>query len=80
MLTKELNYGNLWENLERKSRHSLSNAHSGNLLSQMLTYIKKKYYHISEKVADVDFVWHPDTLFEPNDISVGTSLSCRKYC
>ena len=75
MLTKELKSGNLRENLERKFRHSLSNAHSSNLLRQMLTYIKKKYYHISKKVAYVGFVWHPDTLFEPSDISVGTSLS-----
>ena len=25
------------------------------------------------------FIWHPDTLFQPNDILVGTSLTCRKY-
>ena len=56
------------------------------LLRQMPTYIEKKHYHVGKKFADVDFVWHPDTLFQPNDISVGTSLSvsvsvslsCRK--
>ena len=32
-----------------------------------------------QKVADVGFVWHPDTLFQSNDISVGTYLSCRSY-
>ena len=30
-----------------------------------------------KKVAHVGFVWNPDTLFQPNDISVGTSFSCK---
>ena len=29
---------------------------------------------IGQKVAEVCFVWHQDTLFQPNDILVGTSL------
>ena len=41
---------------------------------QMQTYIEKKHYHDSKKVADVGFEWHPDTSFQPNDISVGTSV------
>ena len=32
-----------------------------------------------QKIAHVGFVSHQDTLFQPNDISVGTSFSCRKW-
>ena len=45
---------------------------------QMPTYIEKNHYHVCKKVADVGFLWHPDTLFQPNDILVGTSLSLVK--
>ena len=38
-----------------------------------------KHYHVEKKFANIDFVWHPDTLFQPNDISIGTCLHCRKY-
>ena len=41
---------------------------------QMPTYTEKKHYHVSKKFTDVSSVWHPDTLFQPNDILVGTSL------
>ena len=27
---------------------------------QLLSYIEKKHYYISKKVADIDFVRHPD--------------------
>ena len=37
-------------------------------------YWKKKHYHVGEKVAEVGFVWHPEALYQPNDISIGTSL------
>ena len=36
-------------------------------------YWQKALSH-RKKVADVGFVWHLDTLFQPNDISVETSL------
>ena len=36
---------------------------------QIRAYIEKKHYHVGKKVADVSFIWHPDTLFQPNDIS-----------
>ena len=32
-----------------------------------------------QKVSDVGFAWHPDTLFQPNDISIGTCSSSRKH-
>ena len=38
-----------------------------------------EHYHVSEKDAHDGFVWHPDTLFQPNEISFGTSFFCRKY-
>ena len=57
----------------------LINVDIWQLTRQMSTYIEKKHYHVSKNVADVSFVWHPDTLLQPNDILVGTSLSCRKY-
>ena len=46
---------------------------------QMPTYIEKKHYHVGKKVADICFVWHLDTLFQPNDILVGTSLFTIKH-
>ena len=46
---------------------------------EMSTYIEKRHYHVGKKVAEVSFVWHLDTLFKSNDISVGTCLFCRKY-
>ena len=48
---------------------------------QLPTYIEKKTknHHVGKKVAKVGFVWHPDTLFKHNGISVGTSLLCKKY-
>ena len=49
------------------------------LLRHMKAYIEKKHYHVGKKVADLGLVWHPDTLFQPNDISVGSSFFCRKY-
>ena len=42
---------------------------------QIPTYIEKKDFHVGKKVAEISFVWHPDTLFQLNDISIGTSLS-----
>ena len=57
----------------------LTHVYTRQLPRQMLTYIEKKYYHVGKKVAHFGFVWHPDILFQPNDISVGTSFSCRKY-
>ena len=36
--------------------------------------IEKKLYHVGKTVAGVGFEWYPDTLFQPNDISVGTSV------
>lgn len=50
------------------------------LLRQMAAYIEKKHYHISKKVGEVGFAWHPDTLFQISYVSVGPSLSCQKYC
>ena len=44
------------------------------LLREMPTHIEKKHYHVSKKVANVGFVRHLDTLFQPNDILVGTPL------
>ena len=41
---------------------------------QMRTYIDKNALSRQQKVADMDFVWHPDTLFQSNDVLVGTSL------
>lgn len=49
------------------------------LLRQMPIYIEKKH-RISKKVAEVGFAWHPVTLFQISYVSVGTSLSCQKYC
>ena len=43
------------------------------------TYIEKKHYHVDKKGAEVGFVWHLDTLFQPNNILVGTSFCCRKH-
>ena len=44
----------------------------------MPKYIEKKHYHVGKNVADVGFVMAPiNTLFQPNDTSVGSSLSCR---
>ena len=40
---------------------------------------REKALSCQQKVADVDFVWYPAILFQFNDISVGTSLSCRKH-
>ena len=40
-----------------------------------MMYFEKKHFHVGKKVADIGYVWHPDTLFQPNDILVGTSLS-----
>ena len=40
----------------------------------MLTYIEKKHYHVDKKVSSIGFVWHPDTLFQSHNISVGTYL------
>ena len=48
-------------------------------MQQLLTYIEQKHYNVLKKVANVSFVWHPDTLFQPNDILFGTCFSCRKY-
>ena len=57
--------------------HSLSNTHRHATIAEAC--IEKKHYHVGKKVVHVGSVWHPDTLFQPNDILVGTSFSCRKY-
>ena len=44
------------------------------LLKSMLVHNEKKHYHVGKKVADIGFTWHPDTLLQPSDISVGISL------
>ena len=50
---------------------SLSNLHwHAAIVEAIATYIEKKHYHVSKKVTDFDFVWHSETLFQPNDISV----------
>ena len=38
---------------------------------QMPVYIEKKHYQVGKKVAHVGFAWHPNTLFQSNDILVG---------
>ena len=45
------------------------------LLTRLPTYIEKKKHNAGKRVADVGFVWHPDVLFQPSDISVGKYLS-----
>ena len=45
---------------------------------QLPSYLEKKHYHIGKKVPNVGFVRHPDTLFQPNDISVGTPFYWAK--
>ena len=49
------------------------------LLKQLPMYIEKEHHHVIKKVADIGIVWHPDTLLQPNDTLVGTTLSCRKF-
>ena len=46
------------------------------MLPYILSLIGKIYclHHAFPIHAGVGFVWHPDTLFQPNDISIGTSL------
>ena len=46
---------------------------------QIQAYIEKKHYHVGKLVTHVGFVWHPDTLLQPNDTSEGISFSCREY-
>ena len=41
---------------------------------QLLTYIEKKHYHVDQKVANFDFVWHPSpscTQYHSTFISAG---------
>ena len=51
-------------------------AHS-NCRGKCRTILKKAL--CQPKIASVGFVWHPDTLFQPNDIFVGTSLVEKNY-
>ena len=37
---------------------------------QLPAYIEQKHYHVGKKIAYVGFVWQPNTLFQPSDISV----------
>ena len=66
---------------KKKDNEILKIIHVGTwqLLRQMPTYIEKKHYHVGKRIADIGFVWNPDTLFQPNDILAGPSLCCRKY-
>ena len=48
----------------------LTHVDTQQLLRQMLAYIEEKHYHVGKKFSHVGFVWHPDALFQPNDISV----------
>ena len=62
-----------------KNRYILNAAYpiqigTWQLPRQMPTYIEKKHYHVGKKVADVNFIWHQDTLFQSSDNSIGTSL------
>ena len=60
---------------------SLSNSHQHAAIAKANAVIyQEKALHINKKVTNVGFVWYPNTLFQPNDILMGTSLSCRKYC
>ena len=64
--------GRYIDEVGKNCRYSAFLIHMGTwqLLRKMPTYIKKKHYHFGKKVADVGFVWHPDTLFQANNISV----------
>ena len=54
------------------ARGNCQGKHRGILRKSIIT-------HMGKKVAGVGFVWHPGTLFQPNDILIGTSVSCRKF-
>ena len=41
---------------------------------QLSIYAEKKHYYVGKKVAHIDFVWHPNTLFKPKNISEDFSL------
>ena len=69
----------IFEYIFNKYAAFLTDADTRQLLRHMKAYIEKKHYHVGKKVADLGLVWHPDTLFQPNDISVGSSFFCRKY-
>ena len=58
----------------KRSRVEVSLSNSCWHIAIADVYWKKKNYHIGEKVAEVGFVWHPEALYQPNDISIGTSL------
>ena len=63
---------------------SLSNSHEYAAVAEPNAniYWEKALSH-QQKVADVanmGFLWHPDTLFQSNEILVRSSLSCTKYC
>ena len=72
-------FTNLFEYIFNRYIAFLTHVDTRQLPRQLPVYIEKEHYHIGKKVANVGFVWHPDILFQSNDISVGTSFSCRKY-
>ena len=43
------------------------------------TYIEKKHYCHGKKVADVGFLWHLDTLFQPSDISLVENTEANSF-
>ena len=60
--------------------YSLSNSRRhGTIAEANAGVCWEKHYHVGKKVAHVGFVWHPNTVFQPDHISIGTSFSCTKY-
>ena len=61
------------------TRYTAFLTHVDNYWGKCQCILRKKWNHVGKKVADVGFVWYPETLFQPNEILIGTSPSCRKY-
>ena len=64
----------IFEYILNRSTAFLCYVDTGQLPRQMPSSVEKKRYHAGKKVAHASFVWHPDTLFQPTDISVHLSL------
>ena len=60
----------LFEYILNKYTVFLTHIDTRQLPRQMPAYIEQKHYHVGKKIAYVGFVWQPNTLFQPNDISV----------
>ena len=68
-------FTNIFEYLLNRYTTFLSPVDTRQLPREIPVYIGKKHYQVGEKNANVSFVWHPGTLFQPNDNSVETSFS-----